>query len=296
MTRIDKLLSLKYPDFSRGKIQKAMKNGEILVNGKKVKSSYSLSEEDDLQVNFLKEKEIILRSEKGNLDVLYEDEDFFVVNKPAGMVVHPSEDGQNMKGTLVNLILDKVEEGVGGNLRPGIVHRLDKDTSGAIVIAKKKKSYEALVEKFKNREIKKTYICLVSDFLEHKEGIIDSPISRADTDRKKMAVSGKEGREAITEYKVIKEYDFKKYRSSLLEVNLKTGRTHQIRVHMSVLGHPVIGDIKYGNRKINQFFEEKHGIKRQFLHARDLEFELNGKKISVKAPLSKDLEDVLDKI
>lgn len=291
--RLDKFLSAKNPDLSRSKIQKLIKSGNVLVNGSNSKVSHNLSEGDE--VTMKKEEKILqsIKKEDIKLNILFEDENYLVIDKPAGMVVHPSETGHRT-GTIANAIIDKVEKGVGEDFRPGIVHRLDKDTSGALIIAKSKDGYDHFVEQFKKRKIKKIYLALVKGILLHKQGIIDSPINRDVKSRKKMAlVSENDGKKAISKYKVKKEYDD----LSFLEVEIETGRTHQIRVHMSAIDHPVVCDNTYGVGSYNRKFKEKYGLKRQFLHANILEFiDLNGKKKKIVVDLPDDLKNVLSKL
>ncbi len=275
-----------------------IRDGRVVVNGQVVKPGYLLKSGDKVEVSDFIEKTVELEAENIDLDLVFENDDFLIINKPAGMVVHPSENGDNISGTVANAIKNVVEKGVGDDLRPGIVHRIDKDTSGLLLLAKTRSAFDYLRGLFKDRKIRKTYLALVLGRLEHKEGIIDSPLGRGLRDRKKMRVSTeKEGRSAVTEYRVLEEFDIDGYSVSLLDVEIKTGRTHQIRVHMSVLGHPVIGDEKYGNSKANRYFADNFDLKRQFLHAHELEFVyLNNKKISAKAEIPFDLQNVLDSL
>ncbi len=296
--RIDKYLALRMPDVSRSRLQKMIRDGSVLVNGGKVKASYVLKEGDDVSVNEVESGEVKLKKEDIDLKVLYECEDFMVIEKPAGVVVHPGESG-HMKGTVVNALLDKIDEGVGEVGRPGIVHRLDKDTSGVLIVAKTKRGYKHFVEQFKGRKVQKVYLTLVKGVPEHKEGVIDSPISRNVRSRKKMGlVSEREGRKAISRYKIVKEYEtLKGSFVSLVEVQIETGRTHQIRVHMAGIGYPVVGDNTYGMGSFNRRFKEKFGLKRQFLHAKELEFvDLDGKKKKIVSDLPRDLSEVLAKL
>ena len=216
---------------------------------------------------------------------IYEDKDIIVVNKPKGMVVHPANG--NPDGTLVNAIMAICKDslsGIGGEIRPGIVHRLDKDTSGLLIVAKNDRAHVNMSEQIKNHEVKKTYIALVRGIIKENEATIDMPIGRSRSDRKKMAVD-KNGRNAITHIKVLKRYD--KY--TLLEINIETGRTHQIRVHLSHIGYPIIGDYTYSNGK-NEF-----GVIGQCLHAKCLEFKhpVTGKEMKLEAPLPEYFEDIL---
>lgn len=224
-------------------------------------------------------KEINVKPEDIPLEVLYEDSDIIVINKPKGMVVHPANG--NWEGTLVNAIMARCKDslsGIGGKIRPGIVHRLDKDTSGAIIVAKNDKAHIALSNQLKNHEIEKTYIALVRGIVKPNEATIDMPIARSKTDRKKMAVD-KDGKKAVTHFKVLERYP--EHNCTLLEVKIETGRTHQIRVHLSEIGHPLIGDEIYSSGK------NEWGIKGQCLHAKSLKFKhpITGKEIYVEAPL-----------
>ncbi len=228
-------------------------------------------------------------------EVLYEDEDIMAVNKPEGLVVHPSKE-KNFSGETVAQIIKKKMKYDDGTDRTGIVHRLDKDTSGILLIAKTEKARDFLINQFKKRKVSKIYLALVCGILEHKEAIIDSPIGRSRTDRKKMAVSREnEGKNAISVYRVLKEFDFDgRFKASLLEVEIKTGRTHQIRVHLKAIGHPIIGDQIYGNRSFNTYFDDKFGLKRQFLHAFKMSFEnLEKKKINLRSELPENLEKII---
>ena len=242
--RIDAYLSEK-TEYSRTAIQRLIDEDKIKVNGKKEKSSYKVQNGDKIEIEEEPAKEIELKAQDIPLEILYEDNDIIVVNKPKGMVVHPANG--NPDGTLVNAIMSICKEslsGIGVEIRPGIVHRLDKNTSGAIIIAKNDKAHIALSDELKNHEIKKTYIALVRGIVKENNATINMPIARSKKDRKKMDVD-KNGKEAITHFKVIKRYqDF-----TLLEINIETGRTHQIRVHLSHIGYPMIGDDVYSNGK-----------------------------------------------
>lgn len=247
---------------SRNKIQGLIKKGLVLVNGKKEKASYLIESKDVIDVQIPIEKELKLIKEDLNIDVIYEDEDIAIINKEKGMVIHPAPGHE--KGTLANGLLYRFEElsNYNGDLRPGIVHRLDKDTSGLLVIAKNNFSHKKLAAQFKKREVNRGYTALVFGRLKNKKGIIDAPIGRSQKDRKKMAVTNINSKEAVTKYEVIEEFE----NYSLLKLNLKTGRTHQIRVHMNYLNHPIVGDPVYSRGK-NEFKLEE-----QFLHAIELGF------------------------
>jgi 23S rRNA pseudouridine1911/1915/1917 synthase len=299
--RVDKFLSGQFPDLSRAKIQEKIKDANILVNSKQIKPSYTLSVGDDLYIDSLDVIEPSLLPEAIDIDILHETPDYFVINKAAGMVVHPTESGHHFNGTVVNAVMDKINlEEFEDKLRPGIVHRLDKDTSGVLIIAKNLEAYKYFVSQFKGRKVEKHYKVLVSGVLDYNEGIIDSPMSRDPINRKRMAVvSGRDGKEAITIYKVDEEFEIHDTLSvSLLDVEIKTGRTHQIRVHMSAIGHPVVCDAIYGNRKVNTYFKEKYALKRHFLHAYSLSFDdfRSGKRVNIKSDLPEDLINVTNSL
>lgn len=286
--RLDKAIATRYLDLSRTNIQRLIDEGKVLVKGKKAKASYKVEIGDNIQIDEEEPKEISLKPQDIPLDIIYEDNDIIVVNKQKGLVVHPANG--NPDGTLVNGIMAICKDslsGIGGEIRPGIVHRLDKDTSGLIIIAKNDKAHINLSEQIKNREVKKTYIALVRGIIKENEATINMPIARSTKDRKKMAVS-KQGKSAITHFKVLKRYD--KY--TLLEVKIETGRTHQIRVHMSEIGYPIIGDMVYSNGK-NPF-----GVTGQMLHAEKLSFKhpITGKELNLEAPLPKYFNEVLDRL
>lgn len=234
-----------------------------------------------------------------SLNILYEAKDFLVIDKPNGISVHPAKMDSKEK-TLINLFIDKIDKNVGDPLRPGIVHRLDKDTSGVMIIARTNKGYDYFVDQFKQHKIKKVYLALVKGILEFKEGIIDSPISRDLKNRKRMSVtSQRRGKMAISQYKVLKEYSFdNKTYVSLVEIAPETGRTHQIRVHFAAISHPIICDEVYGIRSFNKSFKEKFKLDRQFLHAHQVSFKdpLTKKLIKIKAELPEDLSLVLQSL
>lgn len=283
--RIDAYLSEK-TEYSRTAIQRLIDEDKIKVNGKKEKSSYKVQNGDKIEIEEEPAKEIELKAQDIPLEILYEDNDIIVVNKPKGMVVHPANG--NPDGTLVNAIMSICKEslsGIGGEIRPGIVHRLDKNTSGAIIIAKNDKAHIALSDELKNHEIKKTYIALVRGIVKENNATINMPIARSKKDRKKMDVD-KNGKKAITHFKVIKRYqDF-----TLLEINIETGRTHQIRVHLSHIGYPIIGDDVYSNGK------NKWNIEGQCLHAKCLDFKhpITGKELHIEAPIPEYFEKILE--
>ena len=286
--RLDKYISNKTDEISRVMIQKLIDEGEILVNGKSQKASYKVQKGDKISINIPEVKEVGLKSQDIPLDIIYEDNDILVVNKPKGMVVHPAVG--NLDGTLVNAVMAHCKDnlsGIGGEVRPGIVHRLDKDTSGLIIVAKNDKAHIKLSEQIQNREVKKIYIALVRGIVKENEATIDMPIGRSSKDRKKMAVD-KKGKVAITHFKVLKR--FEKY--TLLQERIETGRTHQIRVYLAEIGHPVVGDYTYSNGK-NEF-----NVEGQMLHAKSLEFKhpITGKLKHLEAPLPEYFEEVLKKL
>ncbi len=297
--RLDKFLADKFPQYSRSQFQKMIKNGDVLVNNGVLKSSYILAANDTVEVKDAFKKEVLIQSENIDLPIVYEDEEFLVINKPAGIIVHP--DGASVStGTVVNALFDKIPKGVGEDIRRGIVHRLDKDTSGLLVVVKTLEAKNYFVKQFQGKTIKKVYLALVKGILPHKEGRIEAPIGRDIRNRKKMAiVDENKGKNAISLYKVLEEFEVsEKLRASLIEVEIKTGRTHQIRVHMDSIGHPIVGDNVYGSAPINRFFKEKFGLDRQFLHAKKLSFKhpKTGKTLSLEAELPEDLEKVLKEV
>jgi 23S rRNA pseudouridine1911/1915/1917 synthase len=286
--RLDKFLVEQLPEFSRARLQALIKQGRVLVKGKPAaKSGQLLEGGEEVEVRVPPPEASDLVPEAIPLDIVFENEDVLIVNKPAGMVVHPA--AGHASGTLIHAALAHAPqiEGVGGELRPGLVHRLDKDTSGLIVLAKNDAAQQALQEQFQRREIAKTYIALVDGAPSTPTGRIEAAIGRDPRERKRMAIRrGGKGREAITEYRVVER--FKNH--TLLEVDIHTGRTHQIRVHLAFIGCPVVGDKVYGRRKPSL------PIARQFLHAARLGLRLPGesKMRAFEAPLPPDLQGVLD--
>ena len=287
--RIDSYISNINKDLSRATVQRLIEEENIKVNNQKTKDSYKLKLNDEIEIIIPEAKEIALKAENIPLEILYEDSDIIVVNKPKGMVVHPANG--NPDGTLVNAVMAICKDslsGIGGEIRPGIVHRLDKDTSGCIIVAKNDKAHVVLSEGLKNHEIKKTYIALVRGIIKENEATINMPIARSTKDRKKMAVD-KKGKEAITHFKVLNRFD-NKY--TLLEINIETGRTHQIRVHLSHIGYPIIGDEVYSNGK------NEWNIKGQCLHAKSLDFKhpITEKQMHVEAELPKYFKNILQEL
>lgn len=285
--RIDAYIS-KNTEYSRTAVQRLIEEEKITVNGKKEKASYKVQNGDKIEIEEEPAKEIELKAQDIPLEILYEDDDIIVVNKPKGMVVHPANG--NPDGTLVNAIMSICKDslsGIGGEIRPGIVHRLDKNTSGAIIIAKNDKAHINLSEQLKNHEIKKTYIALVRGVVKENNATINMPIGRSKKDRKKMDVD-KNGKEAITHFKVLKRYKD----CTLLEINIETGRTHQIRVHLSHIGYPIIGDEVYSNGK------NKWNIEGQCLHAKSLDFKhpITGKNMHIEAPIPEYFENIIKEL
>lgn len=233
-------------DVSRSKVSKMIKNEEILVNGKKTKNSYILKENDLVEVGEIKEEIMQALPEKMDLDIIYEDDDVIVVNKPNGMVVHPAVG--NKSKTLVNGLLyhSKNLSTINGEFRPGIVHRIDAYTTGLLMVAKNDKAHKILAKELEEKKTTRKYIALVWGIINTDTGTIDAPIGRDINDRKKMAVTDINSKDAITHFKVIERYS----NVTLIELKLETGRTHQIRVHMNYIGYPVVNDPVYGRRKL----------------------------------------------
>ena len=283
--RLDKIISELEQDISRTAIQRMIDDGNILVNERKVKTSYKVAEGDLITILDEEPKETDLVPQDIPLNIIYEDDDILIINKEKGMVVHPG--AGNPDGTLVNAIMAKCKDslsGIGGKIRPGVVHRIDKDTSGLVIIANNDKTHINISEQIKNREVEKTYFALVRGNIKENEAVINMPIGRSTKDRKKMAVD-KKGKEAITEFKVLEKYDGFTY----IEVKIKTGRTHQIRVHMAEIGYPIVGDEVYSNGR-NPF-----NVKGQMLHAAKLGFihPSTKEKVVFEAPLPEYFQNVL---
>jgi 23S rRNA pseudouridine1911/1915/1917 synthase len=286
--RLDKYLVSQLPEFSRSRLQSLIKNGCVDVDGIKItKSGYMVDKEAEIEVRIPSSQPSILIPEQIPLKIIFENDDLIVVNKPAGMVVHPSAGHQS--GTLVHAVLahsDEIE-GVGGIQRPGVVHRLDKDTSGLILLAKNDRAHQWLQEEFRSRRVEKTYLTLVDGAPPTKRGRVEAAIGRDPVDRKRMAVVLPEkGRSAVSEYSTKTQYQ----QHTLLEVHPVTGRTHQIRLHMAFLECPIVGDRIYGRRRPSL------EIERQFLHAARLSIRLPGESqpVEFEALLPDDLTTVLD--
>lgn len=286
--RLDKALSLLLKDVSRSKIQEYLKDGYILVNGKNEKPSYKLDLDDEILINDFPKEESLLEAENIPLDIVYEDEDVIVINKPVGLVVHPG--AGNFKHTMANALKFHSDElsSLNGDFRPGIVHRLDKDTAGLIIVAKNNFAHEFLANQLIDHTLGRKYYALVIGGFKEDEGKIIAPIGRDKNNRLKMAVDLKNGKEAVTNFKVIKRYN----NYTLVECALETGRTHQIRVHMNYISHPVVGDNLYGkgNRTIY-----KNG---QLLFAHEISFihPKTKKKMTFDVDLPSYFKDILSKL
>ena len=262
--RIDRYLAENFEDKSRSYLQKLIKDGQVKVNGKPVKANYRLVFDDRVEIYMPEVKEPDIEPENIPLDILYEDKDVLLVNKPKQMVVHPAPG--HYSGTLVNAIMyhcGNELSGINGVMRPGIVHRIDMDTTGSLVICKNDASHQSLSEQLKEHSINRIYEAIVHGNLKEDEGTVNAPIGRHPTDRKKMSIHAKNGREAITHYKVLERFG----NYTHIQCKLETGRTHQIRVHMSSIGHPLVGDMIYGPAKCP--FSNLQG---QTLHAKTLGF------------------------
>lgn len=288
--RIDKALAAAYPDLSRSQWQQLIAEGHVTVEGEVPKASLRLEGGENVHALLPEIKESAIVAQEIPLDIIYEDDDMLAINKPAGMVVHPSPG--HSEGTLVNAVLGYCPnlEGVGGERRPGIVHRLDKETSGLILVAKNDLALRHLQRQFKRRTIKKTYLALVEGHVQPPQALVDAPLGRDPNHRQRMAViapgSGARSRRAQTEYQLLRFYgDY-----SLLECYPRTGRTHQIRVHLAFAGFPIVGDTTYGRRK------QRLELDRHFLHASALTFErpADDKELSLEAPLPEELTAVLE--
>lgn len=285
LIRIDKFLIDKL-DMSRSKIQEMIEKKLILVNGKKTKNSYTLRLNDIVEVTGKLEIETDILPEKMDLDIVYEDDYLMVINKPSGLVVHPA--AGHFNGTLVNGLLAHTKDlsSNNGEIRPGIVHRIDKDTSGLLVVAKDDKTHEALSLQLKDKTLSRIYVALVKGRINHDTGTIDAPIGRDPYDRKKMCVTDENSKEAITHFKVLERYK----NASLIECKLETGRTHQIRVHMNYIGHPIINDPVYGPKgKVTNFGQMLHAKEIGFVHP------VTKKPISFKCEVPKEFEEIVKK-
>ena len=287
--RVDKYLSEVLENRSRSYIQKLIKDQCVIVNQKPVKASYRLLVGDRVEITLPEIKELDLIPEDIPLDILYEDEDVLVINKPKQMVVHPAPG--HLTGTLVNALMYHCSglSGINGTMRPGIVHRIDMDTTGSLVVCKNDVSHQSLAEQLKEHTIHRVYEALVHGSVREDSGTIEAPIGRHPVERKKMCINPKNGRHAVTHYKVLERFEAYTY----IQCELETGRTHQIRVHMASMGHPLLGDSVYGPRRC-----PFPGLKGQTLHARTIGFihPRSGEYLEIDAPYPKYFIELLDRL
>lgn len=286
--RLDKYLSCQMPDTTRSFLQKLIKEEHVLVNGQVQKANYKLKSAQTILVSIPPAESIAVVPEDLPLDILYEDEDILIVNKPKGMVVHPS--AGHVSGTLVNAVLHHCKDslsGINGEIRPGIVHRIDKDTTGSLIICKNDVSHLSIAKQLKEHSITRIYRGIVSGKVNEEQGRIENNIGRHPSDRKKMAVVPKAGKTAVTNYKVLKQWN----QAAYMEFRLETGRTHQIRVHMASIGHPLLGDTIYGSSK------NPYKLTGQTLHAMTigLKHPKSGEYIEVSAPLPDYFQSLIKK-
>ena len=289
--RIDKFLSCRLEEVSRSYIQKLIKEGHVSVNGKPVKANYKLGAGDEISVEIPEAKEPDILPEDIPLDILYEDQDILVVNKPKGMVVHPA--AGHYSGTLVNALMYHCKDslsGINGVMRPGIVHRIDMDTTGSLLVCKNDEAHRILAEQLKEHTIRREYHAIVYGNIKEDTGTVDEPIGRHPTDRKKMSINHKNGKQAVTHYEVLERFGNFTY----IRCRLETGRTHQIRVHMASLHHPLLGDEVYGPSSRPPF----PGLKGQVLHAKILGIyhPATGEYTEFDAPLPQYFVDLLQKL
>lgn len=288
--RIDKYLSEQLPDSSRSFLQKLIQDGQVTVNGKAIKSNYKVNGNDQIELEIPEAVEPEIEAEDIPLDILYEDSDLLVVNKPKGMVVHPCAGHYN--GTLVNALMYHCKEdlsGINGVMRPGIVHRIDRNTTGSLLVCKNDYSHNFLADQLKIHSITRRYRAIVHGNLKEDRGTVDAPIGRHPIDRKKMAINHKNGKEAVTHYQVLERFG----KFTYIECQLETGRTHQIRVHMSSLGHPLLGDDVYGPAKCPYPHLQGQTLHAQvlgFLHPTTKEY------VEFSAPLPEYFEELLEKL
>lgn len=272
-------------DISRSKVQKLIKNGRIMVNDKEASSNYLVKENDVITVSDDLSFEIHIEPEDIPIDVVYEDEYLLIVNKKSGMVVHPAPG--NYSGTLVNALMGRFKLSNKDNIRPGIVHRIDKDTSGLLVVAKTDAVHDKLSEMIKNKEVERIYIALVEGVINHETGTIDAPIGRDIVNRQKMMVTDINSKDAITHFRVLKRYSDK----TLIECKLETGRTHQIRVHMAYINHPIVNDPVYGkSKKTTPFGQMLHSKSIRFIHP------VTKKEIYFESELPEEFKNYLDSL
>ncbi len=297
--RLDAYISRQVTDCTRSYAAQLIRKGHVLVDGAAAKPSHRIKTSEQITIEMPPPEPVELAPEPMALDILFEDRHLIVINKPAGLVVHPA--AGHPTGTLVNGIFHHCPdlEGIGGEMRPGIVHRLDKDTSGVIVVAKSARVLADLSEQFKSRRVAKQYLALVHGVPDRESGTVDLPIGRHPTDRKKMSTASPRGRQALTLWRVREQFQG----AALLEIDLKTGRTHQIRVHCQSMGHPLLGEKVYGSRKIQAhpaknegaLHEILQGIQRQMLHAFQLRFvhPVSAQALKIQAPVPPDMNFVI---
>ena len=287
--RLDKYLAEQFPEQTRSYLQKLIKEGQVLVNGKTVKSGYQLSKSDEVSVTIPEPKELDVEPQKIDLDIVYEDEDVILINKPKGMVVHPAPG--HTTDTLVNGLLYHCKDnlsGINGVARPGIVHRIDRDTTGILIVCKNDMSHNSIAAQLKEHSINRRYRALVHGNLKEDTGTVEGPIGRHPVDRKKMAINERNGKPAVTHYTVLERFG----NYTLIECKLETGRTHQIRVHMTSIGHPLVGDEVYGPAKCPFKLQGQclHAMVLGFVHPR------TGEYMEFSADLPEYFKDLLKKL
>ena len=281
--RLDQYLAEKL-DISRSKAQKLIKDDQVTVNGKTVNASYQVKENDEIEVEEELDFEMNVEPENIPIDIIYEDDDLLIINKASGMVVHPAPG--HYTGTLVNALLYKFDLKSGEHNRPGIVHRLDKDTSGLMLVAKNDFTHEQLSEMISKKEVERKYLAIVDGLIKHETGTIDAPIGRDLNNRQKMAVTEVNSKESITHFKVLERFN----NNTLIECLLETGRTHQIRVHMSYIGYPVNNDPLYGRGKTTEFGQMLHSYSIKLNHPR------TGKELSYTVEPPKEFQNKLEEL
>lgn len=287
--RLDKYLAEQFPEQTRSYLQKLIKDGEVLVNGKNVKTGYQLSKGDEVSVNIPEPKELDVEPQKMDLDIVYEDDDVILINKPKGMVVHPAPG--HTTDTLVNGLLYHCKDnlsGINGVARPGIVHRIDRDTTGILIVCKNDMSHNSIAAQLKEHSINRRYRALVHGTLKEDTGTVEGAIGRHPIDRKKMSINEKNGKPAVTHYTVLERFG----NYTLIECKLETGRTHQIRVHMSSIGHPLVGDEVYGPARCPFKLQGQclHAMVLGFVHPR------SGEYMEFSAELPEYFEELLRKL
>jgi len=287
--RADAAIARLYPQLTRSAAQKLLEQGNVRCGNRILKKNDKLQVGDTLELELPEVQDIDIYPEDIPLEIVYEDDDVIVINKPKGMVVHPA--AGHWSGTLVNALMHHCKDslsGINGELRPGIVHRIDMDTSGLLIVAKNDFSHQSLAEQLQDHSLARTYECIVCGKIKEENGTIDAPIGRHPSDRKKMAVTEKNSRHAVTHWQVLERFD----RYTRVQCKLETGRTHQIRVHMAWRNHPILGDMVYGHKKAEL------GLNSQCLHAKELTFRhpRSGEMVTVSCPLPEYFEEVLKKL